>query len=104
MDVLEIKGRTLHLDEDGHLANPDEWEEDVAHGLAAATGIELTGDHWKVLFYLRAYWQDFAIAPMIRKLCKDTGISQKQLLVLFPDGPLKNACKLAGLPKPMGCI
>lgn len=104
MGELEVRGRKLRLDEDGHLADPGAWEEDVARAFAEIAEIELTEDHWKVIFYLRDYWRDFAIAPMIRKLCKDTGICQKRLIELFPDGPLKNACKLAGLPKPMGCI
>lgn len=104
MSILEVKGRTLNLDEDGHLTDPDAWDEDVARVFAEITGVELTDDHWKVIIYLRAYWRQFAIAPMIRKLCKETGLCQKKLVELFPDGPLKNACKLAGLPKPMGCI
>jgi tRNA 2-thiouridine synthesizing protein E len=104
MGVLVIKERRLNLDADGHLADPEEWDEDVARGLAETAGIELSDDHWKVIFYLRDYWRRFAIAPMIRKLCKDTALTQMQLVKLFPDGPLKNACKLAGLPKPMGCI
>jgi TusE/DsrC/DsvC family sulfur relay protein len=104
MAVLEIKGRKLELSKDGHLADPDEWDEDVARGFAELEGRELTDEHWKVIFYLREYWQQFAIAPMMRKLCKDTGYNLKKLDVLFPGGPLKNACKLAGLPKPMGCI
>lgn len=104
MGIIEVKGRRLELDADGHLAHLEEWDEDVARVLAEVTGIELTDEHWRVIAYLRTYWQRFAIAPIIRKLCKDLGITQKQLIEWFPDGPLKNACKLAGLPKPMGCI
>ena len=104
MEVLKVKGKKLNLNADGHLADLAEWDEEVARAFAELAGIELTAEHWKVIFYLREYWRQFAIAPIIRKLCKDTGLCQKKLCELFPDGPLKNACKLAGLPKPMGCI
>lgn len=104
MSFLEVNGRLLQLDEDGHLADLTEWDEGVACSFAVFAGTELTADHWKVIYYLREYWEKFAITPIIRKLCKDTGLSQARLVELFPDGPLKNASKFAGLPKPKGCI
>lgn len=104
MSFLEVNGRILELDEDGHLADLAEWDEDVARSFAVFAGTQLNDDHWKVIFYLRDYWDKFAIAPIIRKLCKDTGLSQTRMVELFPEGPLKNASKFAGLPKPKGCI
>ncbi len=65
---------------------------------------ELTENHWKVIHYLRNYWKQFGIAPMIRKLCKETGFSLQEIYRMFPSGPAKGACKLAGLPKPTGCV
>ena len=41
---------------------------------------------------------------MIRKICKDLGIDMTKLYELFPTGPAKGACKLAGLSKPTGCV
>jgi TusE/DsrC/DsvC family sulfur relay protein len=77
----------------------------VAKALAETEGIaDLTEDHWKVINYLRQYYQQFGIAPMIRKLCKETGFTLKQIYDLFPSGPAKGACKIAGLPKPTGCV
>jgi tRNA 2-thiouridine synthesizing protein E len=64
----------------------------------------MTEEHWKVVRYLRNYYLEFNIAPMIRKLCKDTGFKLKKIYELFPSGPAKGACKVAGLPKPTGCV
>ncbi|NLI11453.1 MAG: TusE/DsrC/DsvC family sulfur relay protein [Peptococcaceae bacterium] len=94
----------IEVDDEGFLIDPDDWSEDLAVALASREGITLTEDHWKIIRYLRDYYNEFQIAPMIRKLCKDTGYSLKQIYELFPAGPAKGACKLAGLPKPAGCV
>lgn len=105
MPSINISGKEIELDEDGFIVNPDDWTPDVAVAFASAEGInELTDDHWKVINYLRDYYKQFQIAPMIRKLCKETGCSLKYIYELFPTGPAKGACKLAGLPKPTGCV
>jgi TusE/DsrC/DsvC family sulfur relay protein len=105
MAVLRVDGRDVELNEDGFLAEPDDWCEEVAKAFASLEDIpELTSEHWKVIYYLREYYQRFRIAPMIRKLCKDTGLDMKRIEALFPAGPAKGACKLAGLPKPTGCL
>jgi tRNA 2-thiouridine synthesizing protein E len=57
-----------------------------------------------VVNYLRDYYLEFNMAPMIRKLCKTTGFKLKEIYDLFPSGPAKGACKVAGLPKPTGCV
>jgi len=105
MPSINVKGKEIELDEDGFIINPDLWDKEVAVTLAAQEGItELTDDHWIVISYLRDYYTQFQIAPMIRKLCKETGFSLKYIYELFPSGPAKGACKLAGLPKPTGCV
>lgn len=105
MPSIHINGVDIELDEDGFIINPDDWTEDLARAFATTEGIpELTEDHWKVINYLRDYYKQFQIAPMIRKLCKETGCSLKYIYELFPTGPAKGACKLAGLPKPTGCV
>jgi len=92
---------TLAVDEDGFMEEPDKWNEDVAAALATTEGVDdLTENHWKVVNYLRDYYMQFGVAPMIRKLCKQTGFSLKEIYELFPSGPAKGACKVAGLPKP----
>ncbi len=103
--ALEINGMVVEVDEDGFMMNPEVWSEELARGLAKTEEVdELTEDHWKVINYLRNYYRDYGIAPMVRKLCKDTGFDLKQIYALFPSGPAKGACKIAGLPKPTGCV
>ncbi len=65
---------------------------------------KLTDEHWAVINYIRQYYLENNIAPMVRKLCKNTGLSLKKIFELFPSGPAKGACKIAGLPKPDGCV
>ncbi|MBC7342219.1 MAG: TusE/DsrC/DsvC family sulfur relay protein [Clostridia bacterium] len=105
MPTINVGGVEIEVDEDGFIADPNLWNEAVAKALAETEGVsELTEDHWKVVNYLRNYYLQFGIAPMIRKLCKETGFSLKQIYDLFPSGPAKGACKVAGLPKPTGCV
>ena len=95
----------LEIDEDGFIQEPDKWNNDVAAALAVTEGVDtLTEKHWKLVSFLRDYYLKFGVAPMIRRLCKDTGITLKEIYVLFPSGPAKGACKVAGLPKPTGCV
>ena len=105
MPEIRYGDNTIEVDEDGFIQDPDLWNEDLARFLATTEGIqEMSEDHWKVVRYLRDYYLEFGIAPMIRKLCKETGFSLKYIYELFPSGPAKGACKLAGLPKPTGCV
>jgi len=105
MPGIMINGVEIEFDEDGFMIVPDLWSEEVARALAPSEGIsELTEGHWKVINYLRNYFKQYHIAPMVRKLCKETGCSLKYIYELFPSGPAKGACKLAGLPKPTGCV
>jgi tRNA 2-thiouridine synthesizing protein E len=105
MPKFESNGHEYEVDEDGFLENPEIWNESVALDFASTEGVtELTENHWKVINYLRNYYTQFGIAPMIRKLCKETGFKLNQIYEMFPSGPAKGACKLAGLPKPTGCV
>ena len=105
MPTIELNGRTYEVDDDGFLQDPQLWDDSVARAFAQLEHIaELTDDHWKLINYIRTYYLKFGIAPMIRKLCKETGFKLAQVYDLFPSGPAKGACKLAGLPKPTGCV
>jgi TusE/DsrC/DsvC family sulfur relay protein len=96
---------SIDVDEDGFIQQPDLWNQNVAAALGTTEGVEnLTEEHWKVVNYLRDYYLKFGVAPMIRKLCKETGFDLKKIYALFPSGPAKGACKVAGLPKPTGCV
>jgi tRNA 2-thiouridine synthesizing protein E len=105
MAIFEHGDVKIEVDEDGFMLNPEEWNEDVAAALATTEAVEvLSEEHWKVMNYLRDYYNEFGVAPMIRKLCKETGFPLKKIYELFPSGPAKGACKLAGLAKPTGCV
>lgn len=105
MPNIEVNGKTVELDEDGFVVVLEQWDEEVAKFLAKEEGIEeLSEDHWKLIQYLRDYFAEYGIAPMIRKMTKQSGFSLKEIYDLFPSGPAKGACKVAGLPKPTGCV
>jgi TusE/DsrC/DsvC family sulfur relay protein len=105
MATVELGGEQIEIDEDGFIQDPDKWNEGVAADLAKTENVDdLTEEHWKVVNYLREYFIEFGVAPMIRKLCKSTGFKLKEIYELFPSGPAKGACKVAGLPKPTGCV
>jgi tRNA 2-thiouridine synthesizing protein E len=108
---IEVAGTTYETDEDGYLLDLDQWNQDVAAYLAVEEEVEMTDAHWEVVNFLREYYEEYKIAPMIRiltkaigkKLGKDKG-NTKYLYDLYPGGPAKQACKIAGLPKPTGCV
>jgi TusE/DsrC/DsvC family sulfur relay protein len=106
MPQVEINGRTIELNEEGFLVNPEEWDEEVAKILAKEEeGIaNMSEEHWSVVNYIRDYYLEKNLAPMVRKVCKSTGFPLRHIFELFPSGPAKGACKVAGLPKPDGCV
>lgn len=96
---------SVQVDDDGYLRDFGAWNEDIAAALAADEGIAaLTDDHWTVIRYLRAFQEQKGAAPMIRVLCRETGMSLQRIYELFPGGPAKCACRVAGLPKPDSCV
>ena len=98
------------VDEDGFIQEPEKWNKEVAEDIgkleaAYAPGEDKMGeDHWKVVDYLRNYFIQYEIAPPIRMLTKQSGVDLKKIYTLFPRGPAVGACKIAGLPKPTGCV
>lgn len=105
MPRIEIEGRGFEVDGDGFLQDPTLWDERVAELFAAADGTgALTEKHWAVIRLIRSHWQEKNMAPMVRLICKQTGLRLVELYQLFPMGPAKGACKIAGLPKPDGCV
>jgi tRNA 2-thiouridine synthesizing protein E len=105
MAIFEYKNIKIEVDEDGFMEKPEEWNEEVAKAISTTENItEMTEDHWKIVHYLRNYYKQFGIAPMVRKVCKETGFTLKEIYELYPSGPAKGACKVAGLAKPTGCV
>jgi tRNA 2-thiouridine synthesizing protein E len=115
MIVLQVKGKKLKLDDDGYLQNWEDWDEDVAVILARDTRfsnkpIELTEEHWKIIRYIRSHYIKYGVAPPIRMVVKqaqkDIGphVDLQYIHKLFPQGLAKDACRIAGLPRPTGCV
>ncbi|MFP3909061.1 MAG: TusE/DsrC/DsvC family sulfur relay protein [Halobacteriota archaeon] len=116
MPEIEVKGQKLPLDEDGFLQDWEQWDEDVAQALAdddrwTGAKVELTDEHWEIIRFLRDYFTKYGVAPPIRQLVKavkkEMGPEKgnlKYIYKLFPQGPAKDACRIAGLPKPTGCV
>ena len=111
MEAITVKGKTLQLDRNGFLTNPDEWDHDVAAYIAAVEGIQMTEQHWEVVKFLRDYYKQYQSAPLVKTLAREIGNkfgsdkgSTKYLYKLYPCGPDKQACKIAGLPKSAGCV
>jgi len=105
MAEITLGGKEIEVDEDGFMQEPDLWDQNVAIDLAKIEGVqEMTERHWKVVNYIRGYYQKFGSAPMIKKLCNECDLMLKEIYEMFPSGPAKGACKVAGLPKPTGCV
>ena len=102
---LTVNNQKIEMDGDGFMQQPELWNDEVAAVIAKADDIEnLTEDHWKVIRIIRQDYEEKGLAPMVRVICKETGLKLKQIYELFPLGPARGACRVAGLPKPEGCV
>jgi len=102
---MNINGVNLELDADGFMTDPARWDDAVARALAREEGIaEMSAAHWKMVRFIRAYWQEQDLAPPVRLLCQELGLSIREIYKLFTAGPARGACRVAGLPKPDGCV
>jgi TusE/DsrC/DsvC family sulfur relay protein len=102
---MEVEEKEFKVDGDGFLLDPYIWNEEVAALFAKIDGIEeLTEKHWAIIKFIRQNWEEKGMAPMVRTICQVTGIKLKEIYQLFPLGPARGACRVAGLPKPDGCV
>ena len=105
MAMVEYEGKQFDVDEDGFLLNFEQWAPEWVDFVKESEGIsEMSDEHQKVIDFLQDYYKKNGIAPMVRILSKVTGFKLKHIYELFPSGPGKGACKMAGLPKPTGCV
>ncbi|PJG60034.1 TusE/DsrC/DsvC family sulfur relay protein [Aeromonas cavernicola] len=108
---LAFNGQWIKTDANGYLLNSSDWNEALALVLAEQEGLVLDAPHWEVVRFVRAFYLEFNTSPAIRALVKamekqfgpEKGNS-RYLYKLFPEGPAKQATKIAGLPKPVKCI
>lgn len=109
--TLNIHNKMIATDNLGYIKNLSDWNIDVANAIAAIENISLTDEHWEIIYFLRNFYTEYQTTPPIRTLVKhiekkfgaEKGTSI-YLHQLFPGGPAKQACKIAGLPKPVRCI
>lgn len=106
-----VQGRPLDVTDQGFLVDASDWNEAVARRLAELNNIELDERHWEIILFIRGYYQQFKHLPNARVFTKAVAKAlgeekgnSRYLHKLFPEGPLKYACKLAGLPKPPTCL
>jgi len=107
----QVNGTTVPADEEGYITNLSDWSKELADVIADAESIDMNEEHWEVVNFLRDYYEEYQIAPAVRVLIKSVKKSMgpekgnnKYMYELFPYGPAKQACKIAGLPKPTGCV
>ena len=105
MCEMMVGQQRIALDKKGYLVDAAQWNDDVALALARREGIDaLTDRHWQVIRFLRQYHAEHGQAPILRKLCKTCGMDLQEIYRLFPAGPSEGAWKIAGLPRPQGCV
>ena len=105
MSVAALQLTDLDLNEEGFFLHPEDWKEEMVPALAAREGItQLTDRHWQVIRFMRSEYFEKGTGQTVRVLGKTSGVSIKELYQLFPKGPAKVAARIAGIPKPRGCI
>ena len=109
---FDLNGNHYETDEDGYLIDLGEWSTEVAEYIANNEDVPMSEKHWDVVNFLRDYYEEYQIAPMVKILIKEIASKNEMkkkdassfLYDLFPNGPAIQACKIAGLPKPTGCV
>jgi dissimilatory sulfite reductase related protein len=105
MTTKTVDGIAVDVNPEGFFERPEQWTEGMAPTLAEAAGIHaLTNRHWQVVRFVRRSFEEHGTGPTVRVLGKASGVTIKELFELFPKGPAKTAAKIAGIPKPRGCI
>jgi len=104
MPVTTVNGQDIHVNDEGFLTDPAEWDDALGTALAAQIGIEMTDEHWDAIRFLRKDFQETGETPTLRRVSTVGGIPIKKLFVMFPQKPAKKMAYVAGLPKPVGCV
>lgn len=108
---LIVNENVIATNDQGFLLDKHDWNKQVAIMLAKIEGIELNDAHWEIVYFIQKFYQSYQYLPNARVFSKaikcELGTeksSSRYLVKLFPEGPLKYACKIAGLPKPPSCL
>jgi TusE/DsrC/DsvC family sulfur relay protein len=102
---MQVGDKMVDFDRDGFMVSPELWDDEVARVIAGDEGIdEMSEEHWKIVKFIREYWEEHDLAPPVRLICKELGIDVRMIFRLFKSGPARGACRIAGLPRPNGCV
>lgn len=109
--ALDNRWENLKTTRDGFLIHLEDWSPALAEFLAQSVGIQLTPAHWEILRFIRTYHQTYQHLPnnrvFIKTIERELGADKGNSIYLnqlFDGTPVRNACLIAGLPKPPGCI
>lgn len=102
------EGKIIETDDEGYLLDPDDWNREIAEWIAAKEQLEMIDSRWTVVNFVRDYYEKNQSVPEARRLLKalaeDLGkenATRKFLYQLFPYGYGQQACKIAGMRKPL---
>ena len=102
---MQVDGKPIEFDKDGFITEPNLWDEKIAAAIARDEGIDdISEKHWAIVNFIRDYWKEHDLAPPVRLICKEVSVSVREIYKLFTSGPARGACRVAGLPKPDGCV
>ena len=106
MTTLEISGKQIHVNDEGFMTDPAEWNKEIALTIAIDEGVsELTPKHWEVIDFCRSKGSELnGKSPTLRQITTGTSVTTKELFKLFPKGPAKKVAKISGHGKPEGCV
>ena len=105
MPIATYAGKSVTVNDEGLLREPRRVDRrDGSRDRPGRGHRSLSEDHWRVIKFMRAEYAEKGTGPTVRVLGKTSGVSIKELYQLFPKGPAKVAAKIAGIPKPRGCI
>ncbi len=102
---IQVDDADVEFDQDGFMLEPGLWNDAVARAIGREEDIdEMSEDHWSIVNFIREYWKEHDLAPPVRLICQQCEVSVRQIYKLFTAGPARGACRVAGLPKPDGCV
>ena len=110
MNRVKVAKKSIDINEQGYLVNLNDWSEAYVKSMAKKDGIKLYNDHWEIIFYFREYYHQNLVSPtmhhmIIELMSKNIKFHDKKkyeshVYSLFPSDPIREICKLAGLPMP----
>ncbi|MCW8826868.1 MAG: TusE/DsrC/DsvC family sulfur relay protein [Gammaproteobacteria bacterium] len=110
IETVMVDGKPIDTDQEGYIQDMSQWSEGFAKAQAAKEGLELTQEHWDVIYYIREYYEQHSVQAEVRKMIKyfkekwgpERGTNH-HLHDLFPyGGPQKQGNRVAGIRRTKG--